>query len=248
MTRFERTGEFRGAEFVDVDMAGAVFREVDLSGARMRGVLLVGADIDGAINGLRVNGVEVAPLIERELDRLHPERRSLRPTDPDSAREGWAVVETFWDDTVAHARRLPEEALHRSVDEEWSFVETIRHLIFVIDSWFGHAVLGETNPFHEYGLPASFFTDVAEFGIDMSASPTFDQVMAVRADRLATVRDFLASATQADLDRERAPNTAPGWPPPAVRTATECLRVLLNEEWAHHQFAVRDLAVVEAGH
>jgi hypothetical protein len=246
MTRYERTDDFRGAEFVDVDMSGAVLREVDLSGARMKGVLLIGADIDGAINGLRVNGVEVAPLIERQLDRLHPERRSLRPVDVDGAREGWAVVETFWDETVARARRLPEEALHRSVDEEWSFVETIRHLIFVIDAWFGHAVLGEENPFHGSGLPAGFIANAAEFGIDSAASPSFDEVMTVREGRLATVRAFLASVTQSELDRERAPNPAPGFPPPAARTAIECLRVLLNEEWAHHQFAIRDLAVIEA--
>jgi hypothetical protein len=247
MTRYERSDGFRGAEFVDVDMSGAVLREVDLSGARMRGVLLIDADIDGAINGLRVNGVEVAPLIEAALDRMHPERRSLRPTEPDGAREGWAVVATFWDETMARASRLPEEALHRSVDGEWSFVETIRHLIFVTDLWFVHPILGEQNPFHEYGLPASFTAaNGAEFAIDGSASPTFDEVMAVRAGRLATVRNFLASVTQADLDRQREPNPAPGGLPPAVRTAIGCLRVLLNEEWAHHQFAVRDLAVVEA--
>jgi hypothetical protein len=245
MTRYEQADDFRGAEFVDVDMSGAVLREVDLSGARMRGVMLIGADIDGAINGLRVNGVEVAPLIERELNRLHPERRSLRPIDPDGAREAWAVVQTFWDETIARARRLPGEALHRSVDEEWSFVETIRHLIFVTDSWFGHAVLGEQNPFHEYGLPASFMADASEFGIDGTASPSFEEVMEVRADRLAAVRRFLASVTQEDLDRPREPNTAPGFPPPAARTAIQCLRVLLNEEWAHHQFAIRDLAVIE---
>jgi hypothetical protein len=186
----------------------------------------------------------VAPLIEAELDRLHPERLKLRPTDPAGAREAWAVVESFWAATVDRARSLPEEALHRSVDEEWSFVETIRHLIFVIDSWFGHAVLGRKDPFHEYALPATFMTNGAEFGIDTTASPSFDEVMAVRAERLAAVRGFLATVTQEELDREREPNTAPGWPPPAARTATACLHVLLNEEWAHHQFAVRDLAAL----
>jgi hypothetical protein len=244
MTRHDGTSDFHGAEFVDVDMTGAVFREVDLSGATMRGVLLIGADIDGAIDGLRVNGVEVAPLIEAELDRLHPERLKLRPSDPVGAREAWAVVESFWAETVARARRLPAEALHRSVDGEWSFAETIRHLIFVTDAWFGHTVLGEKNPFHEYGLRASFDVNGAEVGIDGAASPSFEEIMDVRAGRLAAVRDFLASVTQAELDRRREPNTAPGWPP-AERTAIECLRVILNDEWAHHQFAVRDLAVVE---
>ena len=71
--------DYEGAEFIDLSMASATFRDVDLSGARMHGVLLFNADIDGAIDGLRVNGVEVMPLIEAELDRLHPERLRLRP-------------------------------------------------------------------------------------------------------------------------------------------------------------------------
>ncbi len=89
-------------------MSGAVFREVDLAGARMHGVLLMGADIDGAINGLRVNGVEVLPLIEAELDRLHPERVALRPTTPEGAREAWRVVEEFWAATMQRASALDE--------------------------------------------------------------------------------------------------------------------------------------------
>lgn len=69
MTRDASAAGFRGAEFVDVDTSHASFREVDLTGARMYGVLLTDADIDGDIRGLWVNGVEVAPLVEGELDR-----------------------------------------------------------------------------------------------------------------------------------------------------------------------------------
>jgi len=101
--------------FDNADLSGAVFREVNLTGVRMLGVVLRGADIDGDITGLRVNGVEVAPLIEAELDRV------------------------------------------------------------------------------------------------------------------------------------REPNLAPGWPPPAPRTAIDCLHVIFNEEWTHHQFALRDLAIIDAG-
>src|SRR5215471_11490462 len=64
--------------FADEDLSDAVFRETDLSRARMYGVLLTGANLDGDITGLVVNGVEVAPLIEAELDRRHPERIALR--------------------------------------------------------------------------------------------------------------------------------------------------------------------------
>jgi DinB family protein/pentapeptide repeat protein len=233
--------ELHGARFVDRDMSGAEFRDVVLSGARMRGVLLDGADVDGVIDGLRIKGVEVAPLVEAELDRRHPERLALRPTTIAGAREAWAVVEGFWAATVERARALPDAERHRSVDDEWSFVQTLRHLVFVTDAWFRHAVLGEAHPFHPAGLVADFTPDVGELGIDATAAPSFDEVVALRADRFDRVRAFLAAADQHDLERVREPNPVLGYPPSAPRTALRCLRVVLNEEWEHHRFAVRDL-------
>jgi len=244
MVRYAGSAEFRGAEFVDLDMSGAQFREVDLSGARMYGVVLMGADIDGAINGLRVNGVEVAPLIEAELDRRHPERTALRPTTPDGAREAWRVVEEFWAATMRRVGALDEAALRRSVNGEWSFVDTLRHLVFATDAWFRNAILAVPQPFHPYGLPASFITNGDTFGIDPDAAPTVAEVFAVREERLGMVRSYLDNVTQTELDRSREPG-ASGWPPPDPRTALDCLQVIFNEEWAHHQFAVRDLALIE---
>ncbi len=226
-------------------MTESDFREVDLTGARMRGVLLINADIDGAIDGLRVNGVEVAPLVEAELDRLHPERTKLRPTTPQQAREAWQVVEEFWAETMQRVLRLPEADRHRSVDDEWSFTETLRHLVFVTDAWLSHAVLGHRTPFHPVGLPASYMSDPEVLGFVPTANPSFDEVVRARADRMDQVRRFVASASQDDLDRPRQPNTAPGWPPPAERSAIQCLRVILDEEWTHHQFAIRDLEIIE---
>src|SRR5258705_3528667 len=107
MTTYADTTEFRGAQFVDIDMSGSVFREVDLSQTRMHGVLLAGADIDGAIEGLRVNGVEVAPLIEAELNRLHPERAKLRPSTVDGLREAVETVAALWATTIAEVRLRP---------------------------------------------------------------------------------------------------------------------------------------------
>jgi len=37
--------------------------------------------------------------------------------------------------TVERARLLPPDLLHESVDGEWSFIETLRHLVFATDSW-----------------------------------------------------------------------------------------------------------------
>lgn len=61
--RFEDTDEFRGAEFVNVDLSGARFRNVDLTGAKVMEAMLVGARISGLIEGLVLNDVEVGPLI-----------------------------------------------------------------------------------------------------------------------------------------------------------------------------------------
>lgn len=241
MTRYEATDDFRGAEFAGLDMSGTEFREVDLTGARMYGVLLTDADIDGAISGLKVNGVEVAPLVDAELNRLHPERAKLRATSPEGLREAWSEVESLWGATMRRARALPEAELYRSVNGEWSFTQTLRHLVFVTDAWFGRAVLGRDAPFHPIGLPASFTAEADGYGIDLAADPTFDQVAEVRAGRMAEVSAFLAEVTQGELDRVRDPVPGPGLPPPASRTAIECLHVLLNEEWEHHRFAVRDL-------
>jgi DinB superfamily len=246
MTRYDGSGEFRGAEFVDLSMAASLFRQVDLSGVRMRGALLFGADIDGAIDGLRINGIEVAPLVAAELDRRHPERVLLGATTPDGMREAWGAVESFWAGTMLHAGALPEEQLHRSVNEEWSYAQTLRHLVFATDAWLGHAVLGRARPFHRIALPPTFIKDADTYGIDARAEPTYAEVVQVRTERMAQVRDFLAEVDQGELDRERGPNTAPGWPPPAPRTAIECLHVIFAEEWAHHRFAVRDLGLLTA--
>lgn len=247
MTRFTSTDQFRGAEFVDVDMSTASFREVDLSGSRMRGVLMTDADIDGYIVGLRVNGIEVGPLIEAELQRRHPERARLRPTTPDGMRTAWTVIASLWTPTMARAAKLTEAELHQSVDGEWSFIQTLRHLIFVTDAWAGRAMWGEQRPFHPLGLPASFTANGTQLGIDTSAEPSYADVLKARKERVARLRGFLSDVTQDDLDRTRQPDTAAGWSPPHPVTGTECLHVIFEDEWAHHQFAIRDLAVIEAG-
>src|SRR4051794_28576030 len=242
MTSYSDTTEFRGAEFIDIDMSGSLFREVDLSGARMRGVLLWGADLDGAIEGLRVNGVEVAPLVEAELDRRHPERTKLRPTTPDGVREAIETVAGFWAQTLAEVRKRPAADLDRSVNGEWSFVETLRHLIFVTDVWFRNAVKGEADPVHPLGLPAAFITME---GLDLAARPTLDEVLAIRDARFAELRDYAATVSPAELERERTTSAEQPWPPPQPRTPLSCLRVIFNDEWAHHQFALRDLAILD---
>ena len=56
------------------------------------------------------------------------------------------------------------------------------------------------------------------------------------------VRDFLATVSADELAATR---TNP-WSPAHRMTVLQCLHVILNEEWEHHRYAVRDLATVEA--
>lgn len=49
------------------------------------------------------------------------------------------ILEALWARTVERARRLPPELLHESVDGEWSFIETFRHLVFATGSWIRRA-------------------------------------------------------------------------------------------------------------
>ena len=80
-SRFERV-DLSGAQLRAVELAGARFDGVDLSGAVMRGVELVGVQIHGEIENLTINGVDIGPLVEAELDRRYPRRAKMRPADP----------------------------------------------------------------------------------------------------------------------------------------------------------------------
>ena len=127
--------EFRGERLDDADFSGARLHSPIFEGTRITDGWLRNADISGYIEGLQVNGVEVAPLVEAELDRRFPQRVKLRAADPQGLAEAWTMIEDVWATTVSRARTLPEALLHERVDDEWSFVETLRHLICATDGW-----------------------------------------------------------------------------------------------------------------
>ena len=239
--------EFRGARFSHADLSGAKMHDVDLSGARITDAMLIDTELSGMIAGLKVNGVYIAPLVEAELDRLHPERVPMRATTPEGLREGWAAVEAMWQSTIEMAQRLPESTLHQRVDDEWSLVETLRHLIFASDAWFGRAVLGEDDPYHPFGLvPAFLAAGAAKLGLDEHAAPSFADVLDVRAGRMARIREYLATVDEALLLAPRCRNDADGYPPTSEDTVLDCLHIVMDEEWWHHQYATRDLATLTA--
>jgi hypothetical protein len=243
--RFERV-RLIAAEFRATDLSNARFLGADLTGAVLRGVDLVDARIDGDITNLVINGVEVAPLVEAELDRRDPGRAMMRPTDPAGFRQAWDMVERYWDGTVARARGFDPERLHQSVDGEWSFIETLRHLVFATDAWVLRAILGDPAPWHPLDLPWDEMADTPGVPRDREVRPTLDEVLALRRDRMTTVRELIDGLTEQSLAAHTEPVEGPGWPPAKSFPVRECLHVVLDEEWQHRQYAERDLDALAA--
>jgi hypothetical protein len=236
------------ANFTDQDLTGTEFRECVLSGARLIGVVMQDAVIDGLVTNLVVNGVEVTSYVEAELDRRHPVRLLIRSTDPADLQQAHRQLTADWNRAVQRLRDLPPGSDRRRVDGEWSAVQTLRHLVFVHDSWFRRCCLGSTEPFTGIGVASDFVPDQQEQGLDPAADPSLAEVVAVRSEQTDELRGWLAAVTAQQLAEPAPVPAGPGWPPYAQgRTVVECVRVLLDEEWAHHGFFVRDLDRLDAG-
>lgn len=230
-------GDLAGAEFWGADLRGATFRDVDLTGASISHAWLVDVTVDALVDRLVVNGVDVTAYVN-ERDPWYPLRAMLRPAEPSAMRETWLLLQHEWDLTIDAARSLPDEALHRSVGGEWSFVQTLRHLVFAMDKWITAPVLG--LPFAPLGLTNTGSADFPFPGIDGSAAPALAEVLVVRADRAGRFAELLASVTPEAL--ERTVDVLENGPHP-VR---ECVFTVFEEEFWHLRYARRDLAELGA--
>lgn len=246
MATFTRSDDLRGAEFTGVDLTGASFRAADLSGVVMRAVDVQRADIDApwlleGDGSLLVNGVDVVPFVEAELNRRFPGRELRRAAEPEGLRAAWAALERTWAATLDRVAAMPDGTVDVSVGGEWSFAQTLRHLVMATDTWLGKAILGLEQPYHPIGQPN---TGAERDGLDMSLfrtdTPAYAEVLEVRAGRVAQVRDFIAAVTPEAL---ATPCRNP-WAPQYPETTLSCLRTILEEEWEHHRFAVRDLDAI----
>jgi len=241
--------DLSGAVFDDTYLTGARFKNVDLRRAVFRGSLLLDVEISGEVERLSVNGVDVTSFVEAELDRRDPDRTKMHPTDPAGFREAWGVLERRWSETVERARRLgavDPDLLHERVDGEWSFVETLRHLVFATDAWIGRALLGDPSPWSPLDLPHDDMADIPEVPRDLGVRPSLDEVLELRRDRMATMRRVVEGLTQEQLAGTTTPVTEPGYPEPEAYPVQRVVGCIVNEEWHHHQYATRDLAVLEA--
>jgi hypothetical protein len=240
--------QFRGARFDVADLRGARFTDCDLTGVTIRDGWLVNVSISGYLSNVTVNGVEVSDFVSAELDRRHPERVQFREGQTaDDVRAMWDTIERLWAQAIERAGRLPAAALTQQVNEEWSFAQTLRHLVFITDAWASRTVLDEEMPYHPLGLPQSWYpaADAAALGIDLTAQPGYAEILAARADRMAVMRRIVTGLTDDSLGRLCPRSPAPGYPD-EERTVVGCIGVVMDEEIEHYRFAVRDLAVLEA--
>jgi len=227
--------EFRdlsGAVFWGVNLEGATFRDVDLTGARFSHSRLVDVVIDAEIDRLVVNGVDVTAYVNGR-DEWFALRSRIRPADAASMREGWHVISDAWAAAIERAHGLGEEQCHASVEGEWSFVQTVRHLVFATDKWCTVPILGRT--FHPIGIPNSGSADFGWPGIDVTASATFDEAVAAWQDRSRQLRQYIdvvepaaLTATVDVLENGATP-------------VLDCIGVVFEEHFQHLRYALRDL-------
>jgi DinB superfamily/Pentapeptide repeats (8 copies) len=229
----EFEGDLAGAVFWGADLTGAQFRDVNLTDATISHAWLVNVNIDALVDGLVINGVDVTAYVN-ERDPWYPLRSMLRPSTPSEMRATWAALEAEWAKTITVARTHGENALHESVNGQWSFVQTLRHLVFAMDKWFTSPVLGE--PFHPIGHTNTGSADFPWPGLDATGTPSLVDALAVRHDRAARFRDYLDSVAVADFTR----------PIEVLENGTnplqECLYTVFEEEFWHNRYATRDLA------
>ncbi|NYJ02469.1 hypothetical protein HNR19_003167 [Nocardioides thalensis] len=226
-------------DFTDQDLSGARFVRCDLSDAVVRGSWVVGLQVDthDLTDGpIWVNGVDVTPYVEQQLNAQLPGRELKHAQTPEGLREAWAAVEEAWADVVPTA--VGKEQI--SVEGEWTFEQTLRHLVLATNAWLHGAILQQEQPFHWIGIP---FAEYATEGGDMTIfrePDSYEQVLQVRAEHQAIVRDYLATV-DADTLAETRPNP---WASEHQEPVLACLHVILNEEWEHLRYAVRDLATI----
>lgn len=249
MADFTTADDLRGSTFTDVSLEGSRFVRSGLVDVVMRGVDVGGADIDSPWllepgGALIVNGVDVVPFVDAELNHRFPGRELRRADTPATLRDAWAALEPAWEAATLRVAAMPPGTMDVSVGGEWSYAQTLRHLVMATDVWLRRAIQLVDAPYSPIGLPHSEYeTDGNDMSVFSTTHPEWAEVLDVRAGRVAMVRDFLANVTADDLAAEcRNP-----WAPDRTKTVLSCLQTILEEEWEHLRYATRDLDAIERG-
>jgi hypothetical protein len=230
--------DHKNARFQEADFSGARFHGVNFSNVKISDAWLFNVEISGLVGNLSVNGIDVSAYVEGELNKRHPERLLLAPFDPDGVRKAWQTIAEFSGATLERARALDSHKLDESVDEEWSFLQTLRHLVFATDRWVTGPVLRDPNPFHPLGLPNPPLDELPAGMFDLDAEPTLDEVVAVRRARMDRVTEHIENIDAAELQRQVAS------PNGGTTSVLSCLHIVFREEWWHDRYANRDLTIL----
>ena len=234
--------EFEGQDLSDavfwgVNLRDSRFRDVDLSGASISHARLIDVSIDAEISRLVVNGVDVTDFVNSK-DEWFPLRSLLRPADEAGVRAAWSMLSERWNAAITRAEALGDTKFNESVEGEWSFAQTLRHLLFVTDKWLFGPLTG-APVFTAIGLPNVGSAEFPWPGLDVNARPSTADVIADFRDRSERVTDVLGSITLSRLPRE-VEVLENGW-----IDSLECIHVVFEEEFHHLRYALRDLAVLE---
>ena len=237
--------DFTGTDLRNVIVRGAEVRGGGFTDCRLLGLDIWNVEIHADLQNVVINGVDIGPLVEAELNRRDPERAKMRPETPDGFREAWAILERRWSETVERARTFDEATLHEHVGDEWSFVQTLRHLCFASDAWVGRMVLGNPSPWHPLDLPWDEAPGWDGIPWDREARPRSTRCSPYAGSARPWSRTVIEGADDEQL-ASTVTMTEPGWPQLEDFPLKECLFIVLNEEWEHRQYAERDLTALEA--
>lgn len=222
--------------FWGVNLQRSLFRDTDLSGSTFFHVFMNDVSIDGEIDRLVVNGVDVTDYVNRH-DRWWPLRNRLSPESVDALVDAWAALRSEWAALLERIASVDPTVADVSVNGEWSLTETLRHLIFAMDKWFVLPILGETL-FSPIGLPNRSSQLGAWPGLERDAAPGFAVVLETRNAQHARFEAFISSLTM-----EALPDTVTVAEAGTVPTFM-CFHVVLEEEFEHLRYMVRDLAAL----
>ena len=168
--------------------------------------------------------------IHDELDRQHPDRVQLRPKDVSGLARALDVRDAMWDGSIERAQKLPPLLLHERVGGE---SRSSRRSATCCSRWtrgsLGWCFGCRTHT--RVGGRARLPRSVRRRARTRARGPC-------RAHR--RIRDYLASATDADLSTVVSPPDTTGFPQ-TDHPVLYCFRVVLHDEWWHHQYATRDL-------
>ena len=222
----------RGSRFVDCDLGGVVVRGSEVAG------MVVTPVAAGGRRQPPCQRCQRCALGRCRAEPALPGRQLRTAEDPEGLRTAWAALERTWAATLDRPTAMPAGTIDVSVDGEWSLAQTLRHLVMATDTWLGKGILRQEQPYHPAGLPNDDRdSDAYDDDVFSAPAPSFAEVVEARGDRQRMVREFLAALTPEVLTQPRKNPHAPGY----EETVLSCLRTILEEEWEHHRYAVRDL-------